>query len=133
MTTSRIATSETRLRPAFVGTLIAITFVVGIGAGFALSQVVAAHPGAVASVSVLPKAGADMSSAAYAAQHPNQIVALPKTGADMSTAAYAAQHPTAIRALPTAGADMSAAAYAAQHSVAPADMSAAAYAAMHGR
>ncbi len=109
MTTSRIATSETRLRPAFVGTLIAITFVVGIGAGFALSQVVAAHPGAVASVSVPPTAGADMSSAAYAAQHPNLIVALPKTGADMSAAAYAAQHSAAP-------ADMSTAAYAAMHS-----------------
>ena len=132
MTTSRIAASESRLRPAFVATLIAITFVVGIGAGFALSQVVAARPTAAISGIVLPKAGADMSGAAYAAQHP-VVISLPKVGADMSAAAYTAQHPAAVRALPTAGADMSAAAYTAQHRAAPADMSAAAYAAMHGR
>ncbi len=108
MTTSRIAASETRLRPALVATLVAITFVVGIGAGFALSQVVAVHPVAAGSVSALPKSGADMSSAAYAAQHPTAIGALSEAGTDMSSAAYAAQHRTAP-------ADMSAAAYAATH------------------
>jgi hypothetical protein len=44
MTTSQIPATNTRLRPAFVATLVAITFVIGIGAGFALSQAIASHP-----------------------------------------------------------------------------------------
>ena len=83
MTTSRIAESESRLRTAFVATLVAITFVVGFGTGFVLSQIVAVHPVSAVPISSVPKAGADMSSAAYAAQHPN-------FPADMSAAAYAA-------------------------------------------
>lgn len=107
MTTSRIAASENRLRPALVATLIAITFVVGSGAGFALSQAVGVHAGSSVTVGAPPKAGADMSGAAYAAQHPATI-SFPKAGSDMSAAAYVAQHQTPRD-------DMSSAAYAAMH------------------
>ena len=96
MTTSPIVASENRLRPAFVATLVAITFVVGIAAGFVLSQVAAVHSGAAVTVGVLPQAGVDMSSAAYAAQHSIAIAAPAKAGTDMSAAAYAAQHSTVI-------------------------------------
>ena len=92
MTTSQIPATETRLRPALVAILVAITFVIGIGAGFALSQVVASHAVVATGARVLPLAGDDMSAAAYAAEHATaaRVIGAPRD--DMSAAAYAAQH-----------------------------------------
>ena len=134
MTTSQIPATETRLRPAFVATLVAITFVIGIGAGFALSQVVASHPAVVTEGYVLPLAGNDMSAAAYAAEHATaaRIIGAPRD--DMSAAAYAAQHAMALTGIAEPRNDMTAAAYAAMHpATVHGDMSAAAYAATRGR
>ena len=110
MTTSQIPATETRLRPAFVATLLAITFVIGIGAGFALSQAVASQAAVATKAHVLPLAGDDMSAAAYAAEQATaaRVIAAPRN--DMTAAAYAALHPAT-----TGGGDMSASAYAATH------------------
>ena len=133
MTTSHIPATETRLRPAFVATLVAITFVIGIGAGFALSQVIASQTIVATKAHVLPLAGDDMSAAAHAAEH---AIAARVTGApryDMSAAAYAAQHAMALTGIGAPRNDMTAAAYAALHpaTTGDGDMSAAAYAATH--
>ena len=52
MTRSLIATTDVRLRPAVVATLITLTFLAGIGAGLGVARVVAgpiAHQAAIAS------------------------------------------------------------------------------------
>jgi len=108
MTTSQIPATETRLRPAFVATLVAITFVIGIGAGFALSQAVASQAAVATKAHVLPLAGDDMSAAAYAAEHATSARVIGPPRNDMTAAAYAAMRPRT-----TGDGDMSAAAYAA--------------------
>ena len=133
MTISQIPATETRLRPAFVATLVAITFVIGIGAGFALSQAVASHAAVVTRAHVLPSAGDDMSAAAYAAEHATaaRVIGAPRN--DMTAAAYAAQHAMGQSGIAAPRIDMTAAAYAAMHpaTTGDGDMSAAAYAATH--
>ncbi len=118
MTTSQIAVTDRRLHPALVATLIAITFIVGIGAGFALSQAVAGRSTVTSAIHVLPAAGNDMSGAAYAAQHAAAVSGIPAARNDMSAAAYAAQHAAVIGGTSAVRDDMSAAAYAAQHATA---------------
>ena len=101
MTRSLIATSDVRLRPAVVATLITLSFLTGIGAGLGVAQVVAgpvAHP---AATRALAGSGSDMSAAAYGAAHQAAIDA--RSGSDMSAAAYAAAHQAAINALARSG------------------------------
>jgi len=133
MTTSQIAATDRRLRPALVATLVAITFIIGIGAGFALSQAVAGRSTVTSAIHVLPVAGNDMSGAAYAAQHAAALSGIPAARNDMSAAAYAAQHATPVTGLSAVRDDMSDAAYGALHAASGTDMSAAAYAATHDR
>jgi hypothetical protein len=115
MTTSQIAATDERLRPAFVATLIAFTFAIGLGAGLALSQVVAGRPAVTTAIHVLPMAGDDMSAAAYAAQRAPAVRGISAAHDDMTAAAYAAMHRAVVHVNAQAGADMSAAAYAATH------------------
>jgi hypothetical protein len=133
MTTKQIAASENRFRSAFVATLFVITFVAGIGAGFALSRVIAGGPAVVGTTDSLPGAGNDMSAAAYAAQHPSLVRTIGTSPNDMSAAAHAVRQASSVRESAATRDDMSSAAYAAMHKpAAPGDdMSAAAYAAMH--
>jgi hypothetical protein len=110
MTIRQIPATESRLRPAFVATLVAITFVIGIGAGFVLSQVVASHPAVATGAQVLPLAGDDMSAAAYAAGHATDARVMGAPRDDMSAAVYAAQHARALTGIAAPLNDMTAAA-----------------------
>ena len=80
MTRSLIATSDVRVRPAVVATLITLSFLIGIGAGLGVARVVAgpvAHP---AAIGAFARSGTDMSAAAYAAAHQAAIDAIAGSG-----------------------------------------------------
>ena len=74
MTSSLIATTGVRLRPAAVATLITLTFLTGIGAGLGLARVTAGPVVDAATLDV--GSGTDMSAAAYIAAHQAAIDAL---------------------------------------------------------
>ncbi len=95
MTTTQIAKPRQGFRPAIVTVLLTATFMVGIGAGLGLSQVMARATAATrpSTVLSLPRVRNDMSSAAYAAMHQGTVLSLPLVRNDMSSAAYAAMHP----------------------------------------
>ena len=105
MTSSLIATTEVRFRPAVVATLITLTFLTGIGAGLGLARVTGGPVAQHAAVDT--RSGSDMSAAAYSAAHQAAIDARP--GGDMSSAAYSATRRVAIDV--RSGGDMSSAAY----------------------
>lgn len=116
MTRNLTATTDVRLRPAVIATLITLTFLSGIGAGLGFARVAAGPIGPDAAVRAFVESGTDMSATAYGVAHQAAIDARAGSGTDMSAAAYAAAHQAAIDA--RSGDDMSASAYAAAHEAA---------------
>ena len=84
MTSSLIATTGFRMRPAAVATLMTLTFLTGIGAGLGLAQVTGGTVAQHATVDV--PSGSDMSAAAYSATRRAAVAV--RSGGDMSSAAY---------------------------------------------
>ena len=115
MSAGQFVSVDQRLRIPIAALALATTFLIGAVAGATLPSIVGGTGHAVAgsvSPAALTPGGGDMSSAAYAAQHPATVG--PATHTDMSSAAYAAQHPATV-VVPATHTDMSSAAYAAQH------------------